>query len=104
LQSFDSNAITTQTRFLKTFLAIMALDTDVDDMEAIQAQIDLAMSYTQELVSSWLKPSTKSSASTSHKDPEKELQEYMRRPPRCVLFYQYAYDVFTQAPFGTGWV
>jgi hypothetical protein len=61
--------------------------TDDDDMdtETIQAQIDLSMSFVHDLVSSWIKPSVKATLPT-RKDTEKELQEYMRRPPRCDAF------------------
>lgn len=51
------------------------------DPEALQAQIDLSMSFAQDLVSSWLDPS-KFSKSSRKQDLEKELTDYMRRPPR----------------------
>jgi len=61
--------------------------TDVDitedaiDTQALQAQIDLSMSFAQNLVSSWMKPH-KLSTNSQKKDIENELKEYMRRPPR----------------------
>lgn len=57
------------------------------DLEALQAQINLSMSLTEELVSSWVRPANKNSSQPgpSSGNPEKELQEYLRRPPRCVL-------------------
>lgn len=55
-------------------------DDDVDT-EALQAQIDLSMSFAHDLVSSWIKPTLKSSAG-AHRDAENELKEYMRRPAR----------------------
>jgi hypothetical protein len=51
------------------------------DTEALQAQIDLSLSYAQNLVSSWVKPSTKPTKNSS-RALEAELKEYMRRPPR----------------------
>ncbi|KAF9472954.1 hypothetical protein BDN70DRAFT_422848 [Pholiota conissans] len=57
------------------------IDEDALDSEAIQAQIDLSMSFAQGLVSSWMEPN-KFSSSSQKKDLEKELTDYMRRPPR----------------------
>jgi hypothetical protein len=53
------------------------------DAEALQAQIDLSMSFADELVSSWMKGSGLKHSTGSHKF-ETELKEQMRRPPRCV--------------------
>lgn len=50
------------------------------DLVSLQAQIDMSMSFAQDLVSSWVEPS-KVATSRSH-DLEKELKEHMRRPPR----------------------
>jgi hypothetical protein len=58
----------------------MAEDGTVDT-EALQAQIDLSMSLTHQLVSSWIKPSQKIRSSYNH-DLEVELKDYMRQPPR----------------------
>ncbi|KAJ3813912.1 hypothetical protein F5876DRAFT_73458 [Lentinula aff. lateritia] len=54
-----------------------------DDIEpeALQAQIDLSMSVTNVLVSSWMKPSNKPKT-LYNQTLETELKEYMRRPPR----------------------
>ncbi|KAJ3865386.1 hypothetical protein EV359DRAFT_80559 [Lentinula novae-zelandiae] len=54
-----------------------------DDIEpeALQAQIDLSMSVTNDLVSSWMKPSNKPKT-LYNQTLEAELKEYMRRPPR----------------------
>lgn len=59
------------------------------DADAIQAQVDLAMSMTEELVSTWVKPSpgynAKSNLAQKKKawdDTERELQAYMKRPLR----------------------
>jgi len=57
------------------------LDEDSVDIEALQAQIDLSMSFAQNLVSSWVKPH-KLAKSSRNKDLERELSDYMRRPPR----------------------
>ncbi|KAJ7240341.1 hypothetical protein B0H12DRAFT_1237366 [Mycena haematopus] len=53
---------------------------DIDN-ETLQAQIDLSLSYAQNLVSSWVKPSPKPTKNSSQA-LEAELKEYMRRPPR----------------------
>ena len=73
----------------------MAKDDDPPaiDVDAIQAQIDLAMSMTEELVASWVKPSAPGSKPSlaqhkqSFEETERELQMYMNRPPRCELPY-----------------
>ncbi|KJA29841.1 hypothetical protein HYPSUDRAFT_196171 [Hypholoma sublateritium FD-334 SS-4] len=57
------------------------IDEDALDSEALQAQIDLSMSFAQGLVSSWMDPH-KFPKNSRKKDLEKELTEYMRRPPR----------------------
>ncbi|THH12254.1 hypothetical protein EW145_g99 [Phellinidium pouzarii] len=50
------------------------------DLEVFQAQVDLSMALTNELVSSWIHPSLKSSSVA--RSTEKELQELLQRPPR----------------------
>ena len=57
------------------------IDEDAIDTEALQAQIDLSMSFAQGLVSSWMEPH-KLPRSSRKRDLEKELSEHMRRPPR----------------------
>jgi len=57
------------------------VDDDSIDTEALQAQIDLSMSFAQSLVSSWMEPH-KLPTSSRNRDLEKELSEYMKRPPR----------------------
>lgn len=54
---------------------------DEIDAETLQAQIDMSMSFTHELVSSWVKPSSKL-ASRKRTDARKELEEAMKRPAR----------------------
>ncbi|KAJ7682599.1 hypothetical protein DFH06DRAFT_1464273, partial [Mycena polygramma] len=56
------------------------MEEDIDN-ETLQAQIDLSLSFAQNLVSSWVKPSTKPTKSSS-RALEAELKEYMRRPAR----------------------
>ncbi|KAJ6490390.1 hypothetical protein C8R47DRAFT_468517 [Mycena vitilis] len=56
------------------------MEEDIDN-ETLQAQIDLSMSFAQNLVSSWVKPSTKPTKNSS-RVLEAELKEYMRRPAR----------------------
>ena len=59
-----------------------SLENDVD-VETLQAQIDLSLAHTQNLVSSWLKPKYgNATASSSRANQERELEELMKRPPR----------------------
>jgi len=71
-------------------------DDNAFDMEALQAQIDVTMAYAHELASSWINPSLKSSGKSS-RDFEKELDEYMRRPPRYIkaFFFHVAGILFS---------
>ncbi|KAJ3518076.1 hypothetical protein NLJ89_g96 [Agrocybe chaxingu] len=57
------------------------VDEDSMDVEALQAQIDLSMSFAQDLVTSWMDP-RKFPASSRRNDLEKELSSYMKRPSR----------------------
>ncbi|KAK0468133.1 uncharacterized protein EV420DRAFT_1635390 [Desarmillaria tabescens] len=57
-------------------------DTDDIDLETLQAQIDLSMSLTHDLVSSWVKSTPNSNKSSSSKSIEKILREEIHRPPR----------------------
>ncbi|CAL1701146.1 unnamed protein product [Somion occarium] len=53
------------------------------DLETLQAQIDLSLAHTKDLVSSWLKPTYgKASSSVSRAGVDKEIEEILRRPPR----------------------
>lgn len=56
---------------------------DVVDLQDLQAQIDLSMSFAQNLVTSWVEP-TRFSRSGRQADLETEIKEYMRRPARYV--------------------
>lgn len=60
---------------------IQIVDEDSIDPEALQAQIDLSMSFAQNLVSSWIRPQ-QLPPSSRRKDLEKEITEYIKRPPR----------------------
>lgn len=57
----------------------LPIEDDID-LEALQAQIDLSLAHTKELVSSWIKPSA--SSSKTRKNVDKEIEEILRRPPR----------------------
>lgn len=58
-------------------------DDDDIDVESLQAQIDMSMAFTQNLVSSWVKSSLgKMPTGKVHNDQEKDLEEYMRMPSR----------------------
>lgn len=52
------------------------------DNETLQAKVDSSLAYVNDLVSSWMKPPKTPS---THKDVEKEIEELMRRPARCVI-------------------
>jgi len=65
---------------LRYFYIMDHTDEDEIDTEALQAQIDLSMSFAENLVSSWVKTSRK--LPSRSRDVEAELREYMRRPPR----------------------
>lgn len=55
------------------------------DLEALQAQIDLSLAHTKELVSSWLTPTQGNAFSSKSKsNTDKEIEEILRRPPRHV--------------------
>ncbi|KAJ7044539.1 hypothetical protein C8F04DRAFT_1068686 [Mycena alexandri] len=56
------------------------MEEDIDN-ETLQAQIDLSLSFAQNLVSSWVKPA-KNPTKNSSRALEAELKEIMRRPPR----------------------
>jgi hypothetical protein len=56
------------------------MEEDIDN-ETLQAQIDLSLSFAQNLAASWVKPSSKPTKNSSSA-LEAELKEYMRRPPR----------------------
>ncbi len=59
-------------------------DDDDIDVEALQAQVDLSMAYTQSLVASWLEPNYgQSSSSMSRAQQDKEIEELLKRPARC---------------------
>jgi hypothetical protein len=56
--------------------------TDGDiDVDALQAQIDLSVSYMNNLVTSWITPSTMASF-PRREVSDRELNEIMRRPAR----------------------
>jgi hypothetical protein len=59
-------------------------DEDAIDLQDLQAQIDLSMSFAQNLITSWVKP-THYSQSSRQKDLENGIKEYMRRPARSVI-------------------
>jgi hypothetical protein len=67
-------------------MSIEATNVDETDTETLQAQIDLSLSFAQNLVSSWVKPSVKLSLSRRN-NIEEELESYIRRPPRCITYF-----------------
>lgn len=68
------------------------MQVDTIDAQTLQSQIDMSMSLVHNLVSSWVKPSQKTTKST---DTQRELEELMRRPPRYV-FTNHSRIIFTQ--------
>ncbi|KXN89607.1 hypothetical protein AN958_05474 [Leucoagaricus sp. SymC.cos] len=56
-------------------------DEDAIDLQDLQAQIDLSMSFAQNLVSSWVKP-THYPQTSRQRNLENEIKEYMHRPAR----------------------
>ncbi len=62
------------------------MDEDGVDVETLQAQIDMSMAFTHNLVSGWMKTS-KAKLPSSRTHDGFELEEYMRRPPRYVFQY-----------------
>jgi hypothetical protein len=85
------------------------------DAETLQAQIDLSMAYTQNLVASWLALPSSSSlnqslpSSSRAAEKEVELQALLRRPPRCVNFPQFEslakhpFKLFPAFSWALGW-
>ena len=66
----------------------MAQDDEQEiDLDALQAQINMAMAEEEALVASWIKPSKTPSkrSKRTFEEMERELQDYMRRPPRYAL-------------------
>ncbi|OJA09298.1 hypothetical protein AZE42_03118 [Rhizopogon vesiculosus] len=59
----------------------MVADDDIDT-ETLQAQINMSMSFAEDLVSSWIKPAHKANLGKSTVDAQKLLDEQLRRPPR----------------------
>lgn len=59
-------------------------DDDIDT-EALQAKINMSMSFAEDLVSSWIKAEHRANLSKSTVDAQKLLDEQLRRPPRCVV-------------------
>ncbi|KAG7096756.1 hypothetical protein E1B28_004168 [Marasmius oreades] len=57
-------------------------DDDLVNTEALQAQIDLSMSFMHGLVSSWIKPTSKNLPKSKDNILENELRESLRKPPR----------------------
>ena len=65
------------------------VDEDNIDLEELQAQIDLALANTQNLVASWIDPGYNAKTSKQARiNREKEIEELLRRPPR---YTQYRY-------------
>ena len=75
---------------LETYQYPMVPEDEVD-MESLQAQIDMSMSFAQNLVTSWIKPTHLAQLGSSGANTAQMLEEESRRPPRyptmlCVLW------------------
>ncbi|KAG2156239.1 hypothetical protein DEU56DRAFT_906404 [Suillus clintonianus] len=64
-----------------TEMVDLIADDDIDT-ETLQAQINMSMSFAEDLVSSWIKPAHKANLGKSAVDAQKLLDEQLRRPPR----------------------
>ena len=68
---------------------------DAVNLDELQAQIDLSMSVTDDLISSWLKtPNTKSNGLGNKNKIDKELHDYLRRPARYDMTANYGVLTF----------
>ena len=65
-------------------------DDDAIDLHDLQAQIDLSMSFVQNLVTSWVKP-THDTRTDRQRALEDEIKEFMRQPARYVIFLVHHY-------------
>ncbi|KAI0082425.1 hypothetical protein K474DRAFT_1671108 [Panus rudis PR-1116 ss-1] len=63
-----------------TPLMVESNEDDID-LETLQAQIDLSLAHTKDVVSTWLRPKY-GDASTKPRNDDKELAELLKRPPR----------------------
>ncbi|KAI0722247.1 hypothetical protein C8T65DRAFT_628730 [Cerioporus squamosus] len=70
------------------------MEEDDIDLETLQAQIDMSMAFTQDLVSGWMKAYKVKLPSSSRANDDRELEEHMRRPARL--------GVGASAPESTG--
>ncbi|KAH9850008.1 hypothetical protein C2E23DRAFT_334248 [Lenzites betulinus] len=52
------------------------------DLETLRAQIDMSMAFTHNIVSSWMKSSKAKLPSSSARNDDRDLEEYMRKPAR----------------------
>ncbi|KAI0824706.1 hypothetical protein BC628DRAFT_1377373 [Trametes gibbosa] len=52
------------------------------DLETLQAQIDMSMALTQNIVSGWMKSSKAKLPSSSSRNEDRDIEEYMRKPAR----------------------
>ncbi|KDQ15364.1 hypothetical protein BOTBODRAFT_31688 [Botryobasidium botryosum FD-172 SS1] len=52
------------------------------DMDAIQSNINLSLSLAYDLVSTWMLPPSSKAKNVVNLETEKDLEEYIRRPPR----------------------
>ncbi|KAG8218659.1 hypothetical protein J3R82DRAFT_4324 [Butyriboletus roseoflavus] len=78
----------------------MVAEDDVD-MESLQAQIDMSMSFAQNLVTSWIKPTHLAQLRPNGVNAAQILEEESRRPPRYPTMLC---ELWTSNKFCTDWV
>ncbi|KAG6378739.1 hypothetical protein JVT61DRAFT_13012 [Boletus reticuloceps] len=57
------------------------------DVESLQAQVDMSMSFAQNLVTSWIKPTHFAQLRSSGTNATQILEEELRRPPRYLMIF-----------------
>jgi hypothetical protein len=62
----------------------MAAEDDID-IETLQAQIDMSMSFAHNLVTSWIKPTQMGQLRSNGTNATQILEEELRRPPRYAV-------------------
>ena len=72
------------TAAISVIMTLLEQEDNEVDTETLQSQIDLSMSLVHDLVSSWVKPAPRGTKQSNY-DAQKDLEEYMRRPARCVF-------------------
>lgn len=64
----------------------MVAEDDID-VETLQAQVDMSMSFAHNLVTSWIKPTHFAQLRSSGVTATQILEEELRRPPRYLTMF-----------------